>query len=157
MKNGGKGLDRKEYMSDYYIRNKAKIAARKKAKYDADPELRRRIIEASKISRQRKSASRTVNGQLIRVYTVLIGGRTVSAYSVKKLAESLGKSIWWLNAQIMNGNIPVTPFCTPRGFRLYTQSMIDTVVDVLKDKCLTNRQAYDKIVENWSLGGIYEN
>ena len=154
--------DRSDYQSEYYEKNKDKLADKAASRYKDDPEYRQRAIEVSRKHRAKKKKERDkirAAGELPKrkpttskpVY-VDIGGEQVLVHRIAVLAKRIGRSVDALNKWISNGSVPQTPFRTRRGDRLYTDGMILVVKFAVQAKGIVghNKEVYDEIVNGWA-------
>lgn len=66
-------------------------------------------------------------------YIKLPNGETLQVFTIKRFAESIGRSQLTIRRWEKLGIIPNTFFVSDRGFRMYSQEQIDAVVDALKE------------------------
>ncbi len=120
------------------------ILGKRKQKYDSDPEYReaqrKRAREyARKRQAEKQAASTDMPVTKIRrprrpQWVQLVGGEKVKMYTVGTLAQALGKTTQTISSWERKGYVPESPFRARGDVRLYSQEMIEVVVETLKGR-----------------------
>jgi hypothetical protein len=118
--------DRKDYNKTYYQKKKDDILAAKRRRYNEDPDYREKMKKAARDQRKKRSGSTGSGPTMIEVGTV-----SSQAHSVSVLAERIGKSVSTINHWQRVNTLPMTPYYSGGGHRLYTDSMITVVQQAL--------------------------
>jgi len=143
--------DRSEYHKKYYQRNKEKILARRKQRYEDNPEREKRYM------REYRKRQRRDRPPITR--KIEIGGVTAFVYTVGEMAKKIDRSVSTVNNWERSGTMPETPFCTEGGYRLYTDGMVSVIREALAHKPRPTKgdeEFYDMVKEGWSTLGIFQ-
>jgi len=122
--------NRPGYFDEYYANNKEKVNSERRRKYAGDPEYRARVLKASRDyrKRQRDDEDRVRLPRYQTPTTREAGdGGKVQLFSVGAFAAYLGRSVQAINHWEKSEILPPTPYRDERGFRYYTQDMMETV------------------------------
>jgi len=162
-----KPQDRTEYQKDYYLRNKEKIAQRKKYRYENDPAVRQQLKESSEVYRAKKRAEYDkllAEGKIVHNYPrgprpavkVAVNGVDRDGHTITILASRIDRSVETLNNWQKIGTLPMTPYRSPRGDRLYTDAMILAVKMAVQSFGLVGKSPVvcDKITNAWINLGV---
>jgi hypothetical protein len=126
--------DRSEYQRKYYEENCESLSERRKRLYQEDPEYRQAILERVaeyRANKRQERAKLRAAGKLPPSHPrgprppmkVVVNGVSTIAYTVGRMAVELNCSKDVLNYWTRIGILPKTPYRSPRGDRLYTESM----------------------------------
>lgn len=122
--------NRPGYFDEYYEKNKDKVNAERRRKYNEDPEYRDRVLQASRDYRRRQRDDED-RVRLPRYQTPVIkeagDGGKVQLFSVGAFASYLGRSVQAINHWEKSDILPPTPYRDGRGFRYYTKDMMEVV------------------------------
>jgi hypothetical protein len=161
---------RSAYFKSYYDSNKAKLAKKRKEKYDSDPDYRAKIRQYSVARQERKKAefARLVELGLAvvpekvhrkrgpRTYTVEVNGEQHSAYAIAEVAKKINRSKFVLISWIQKGIIPPSPIKTKKGYNLYTDCMIGAIEKAVygKKPIFVKDQIDKDILSYWKDCGV---
>jgi hypothetical protein len=120
------GGNRAEYNRKYYQKKKADILARKRDRYNNDPEYREKMKKAAREQRRKRRGDTPKTPPVIEV-----GDIRERAHPVSTLAERINKSVSTINHWQRVKILPMTPFYSGGGHRLYTDSMITVIEQAL--------------------------
>jgi DNA-binding transcriptional MerR regulator len=133
--------------AEWYKLNGKRLNEQRKARYHSDPVHRKHVLDANQESRERRRTAtqsdpkkRVPRSRLPRrgkTTTGLVNGKTETLYTIGALAEELGCSIQALRLWESQGIIPETPLrsdALPKGARLYTREMVESLRASLKLK-----------------------
>lgn len=129
--------NRPGYFEEYYGKNKDKVNAERRRKYQADSGYRERVLRASRDyrKRQRDDEDRV---RLPRYQTPIAkeagDGGTLQLFSVGAFAAYLGRSVQAINHWEKADVLPPTPYRDERGFRYYTREMMEIVREAVGSK-----------------------
>jgi DNA-binding transcriptional regulator YiaG len=133
----------KEYFKRYYQEHKAEIAAKKKERYQTDPEYRAAIQERKRQTRLRRKREREAKKAKAKkkdplapkVFSVQIGGhdRELSMYSSTQLARMLGRSVQTIRLWEREGILPKAVYRCNNNNRLYTEFQVKMLVAAMFD------------------------
>jgi len=159
--------DRSAYQKAYYESKRQELSAKRKSRYRSDPEARRKAIENARAYRIKKKAERDrliKEGKIEPKYAtgprlpvdVEVDGRLVPAYTITTVSKRVKRSVAALNAWSNSKMMPLTPFRSPRGDRLYTDGMIMVIKMAVQSRGLVRKSdgLYGEIVEGWKEIGI---
>ena len=121
------------HTKEYYEKNRDHILAKRRERYQNDPDYRKRALERARKYREQKRAEK---GSFDNA--VLIDGVKVPAVSAAEVEKQLGLSDGKLKAYQKEGRIPKAFVSHP--VRLYTQNQI-TLIKELSDFLAENRSA----------------
>lgn len=127
------------YFQNWYAKNRERLNAERRHRYQTDPEYRRKAIAVSARYRSKKEHVRKPPIQLVRV----VNGVPVPVFSAMETAQQIGRSAQSIRKWERRGWIPAPIF--PGRRRLYTAgqiSLIQRLADVLED-CV-GRHSADK-------------
>lgn len=167
-----KPADRSEYQRDYYARNRERIAARKKKRYEEDPEYRRKIRESGSVYSEKQKARRDklcADGDIDskssvgkkkyvrlpkrKIYVTVNGAKRI-ARSTSDLADSISRTVATVYSWVRNGTLPRTPFMESNR-ALYTDAMILVVKMAVQahGEVRDSKAVYNRVRNSWlSLG-----
>jgi len=140
-----------ERAKQYYQANKAAIAAKRKARYDSDPEYRTAGLSASQRSRAaRREATKEFRAMRVKRFRGPISGITadgtpITLKSVGEMAVYVGRTIQSITHWHQRGIIPETPYRDSRGSRFYTVAMMD----VVKEEIAWKRRLFPPDPDMW--------
>lgn len=143
--------DRTEYNRSYYERNREKILQRKRERYANDDAYREKVKQSSASRRKPEKQKKTP-------MRIEVGGFTAYVYTVRLLAERVGKSVSAVNYWQKTGTLPETPFVNGQGHRLYTDGMIATVEEAVIrwPRPPAGDEVFRKFVlDGWSKLGVF--
>ena len=140
-----------EYNRNYYAHRKKQIAARKKQRYDHDPEYKAQILatrvqqrESEKKARHREAAKRIPSRQKPgkRMKVTLGDGRQVVSVmlSIGKAAYIIGIATTTLRKWEGEGIIPDAKFRTQGGHRLYSTAQAEAMGEIYTRYSSTGRR-----------------
>jgi hypothetical protein len=133
--------------SDWYEKNKGTLAARRKDRYESDPEYRDRVLEQNRKHRDKKRKEEAKKPKpKVRIprhrkpitVMVLINGAPTpkELVHIGAFSRAIGKSIPTVHQWERNGLLPKTPLYmngTSKRERLFTAEMINVVkVEIAK-------------------------
>lgn len=154
--------DRSEYYGEWYQKNRDSVLSKRRDKYANDPEHAKRQREAARRYRQEVKTGKRVPGETGSSrgpVMVNVGGEHVEAFTVRYLADGIGRSVQTVNHWTKNGIFPDTPLKTPGGHRLYTEDMIDVVRTAVESRIEIprNDESFKKeIADGWRELGVYD-
>jgi hypothetical protein len=128
------GRDRSEYQKQYYRDKREVLSQERKRRYREDPAYREAILDRVndyRTNRRDERAALRAAGKLPPSHPrgpraplkVVVNGVSTIAYTVGRMAVELNRSKDVINYWTRIGLLPPTPFRSPRGDRLYTESM----------------------------------
>jgi len=155
--------DRTEYFQNWYENNREDLLAKRREKYASDQKHAEKCRKrARRYRREVRNGQRVAPevGQARSPIQVQIRGGVEDAWTIPWLAEGIDRSVQTINYWTKNGLFPDTPIKTPGGHRLYTESMIEAVKEVLgqRDGGLVSRDDRDfhrQIKTRWKKLGVY--
>ena len=136
---------RYEYMKDYYSKNKEKILARRKERYQNDPVYRAKVNENRRKNAAKKRAVKR-NSVSYEEYTIDRGKdmRIVSPcgtkshvckmYTLGMIADMSGIPKTQIYSWVNKKRIPMSHYTTPKGWRLYTAYEAKIISNFIKRK-----------------------
>jgi hypothetical protein len=147
------------YYEEWYEKNKDELAARRKERYESDPEYRQRVLGASAAYRERQrsiSRVRVPRHQKPRLFR--LGDQMVPLFSIGAFAGYVNRAIQSINHWEKNGLLPRTPYRVgKRGFRYYSAGMMEVVRQVVGNKKRlfpVDAKMYSRILEGWQVIGV---
>jgi len=151
-----------DYYQRYYDANKNKLNDARRRRYERDSAYRQKVLEWSQNYREKKRDEREpAEPRAPRFETPLEGklrgNASIKLYSVGYVSKALGRSIQSLTHWERKGIIPPTPFKDARGFRYYTEPMIESIKSAT---CARRRQfpvdprVMKRILQEWKAQGI---
>jgi len=163
--------DRKAYFENYYQEKKGELLQRRNERYKSDPEYREKAKERARAWRAKKKQQRDEEREKLRAegklenegkrprkpVLVIVGGRTLTAYPMKIVAEKLDRSVGAINYWSKIGLLPHTPIRTKGGNRLYTEGMILVMQMAISRRgriSKTDTTFRDEIIAGWEELGI---
>ena len=163
--------DRSEYQKNYYLSHKGERSVKRKERYHADAEYRKKCIEQSRRSAKRRAEKLKMDreagivpmpkksGVRYPVDVYFMGG-VVKAYSVSQLADYIGRNKNSVKNWIKDGVIPETPLRHHGRVRLYTEPMMNAVKFVFarygRIKGKNRNEICDDIISSWKQLGIFD-
>jgi DNA-binding transcriptional regulator YiaG len=133
----------KKYFQQYYLDHKEKIAAKKKERYQKDPEYRAAIqdrnrkVRALKKKRRedRKKKASKKDPRRPKKFSVHIGGleRELSMYSSTQFARMVGRSVQTIRLWEREGILPKAVYRCNNNNRLYTEFQVKMLVAAMFD------------------------
>lgn len=136
----------KDYFRGWYALNRDYIAAKRKKRYQTDPEYRQKCLEATRkyaaerAERRRLARLARAHDPTPMVRDLTPVGRTVTirtpegknvkvlVYRVGEIQRRLQRSRASITNWLKLGILPQARYMTPTGFRLYTQHEIECIV-----------------------------
>lgn len=153
--------DRSEYYKRYYEDKKGDINARRKQRYDEDPDYRDRVLAASQKYREAQRVDNPRPRIKIPKYAQPLvkttpDGGEVRLFSVGACARALKRSVQSISHWESKGVLPSTPYRDGRGHRYYTYEMITAIRDVIGDRSrVLERYGFlETIQERWEELGV---
>lgn len=148
--------DRSEYYQSWYAANRSGIREARRKRYASDSGYAEECRARSRAYRDAQRKSREDNG-----WHVEVDGKPHEAFTVRRLADALGRSIQTLNYWHRYGILPETPLRTPgkSRVRLYTEGMIKVVVSASRKRDSVARSDLKfggEIRRGWSGLGVYK-
>ena len=152
-------VDRSAYFQEWYAANKSNVRASRRDRYASDPEY---AEECRKRAREYREGLRTSGKRPeVRVarapVMVTVAGRELKGWTVRRLAEGIGRSVSTVNHWQRHGILPETPLRTAGGVRLYTDPMIRVVKRALRNRSVVTREDLKfcgEIRRGWSDIGV---
>lgn len=158
-----------EYYEGYYEEHKDDIAAKRKERYEKDPEYRKKVRERSRKYRERqrqaRPRARIPKHSKSKTYKTGDGGE-VELFSVGSFALGVGRSVQCINHWEREGILPKTPYRqkqgsddNPRWFRFFTREMALAVRKVVGEKGrleppIIPSKIRKKIERRWKKSGV---
>lgn len=158
---------KKEYLREYYRKNKELLAEKKRDRYQNDPEYRKSSSERSKKyakAKREKYLEQVRLGIIIpdkknRQYYAEVRGEKLLAYNRETIAKRTCKSYGEIRLLQSKGFIPRSPFNGTQSCMVYTDGMIDvirTVLDRYKRFEMKHKTVIrTAIINGWSEIGVY--
>jgi len=131
--------DEREYQARYYLEHREEISARKKARYQADPEYREnaksRVLKRyGRIMDERRAAGLAPGKRgLAKPRTVMIDGRETTVHGVGELLKRAEVGIQSLNQWEDRGILPPPTIVGKGGYRWYTEDHIARVARAVRE------------------------
>lgn len=155
---------RKEYYSDWYQANKARISDKRKIAYQGDPDYREKVLSQSAEHRERQRSAPRVKvprHQVPKRYKTGDGGEVV-LFSIGFFAMFISRSVQSINEWEKDDKrpaiLPKTPYIQgSRKFRFYTQAMMESVKELVGTKRRLypiDPEMFTKIETAWSESGV---
>lgn len=157
--------DQKAYFKGWYEKNAEELAAKRKARYESDPEYAERAKERTRLGKMAKrlerQKERLKTGAPLRVAgggprkpvpVVMPSGKVVQGYTVGEVARRLGKSYHTLKKWRQIGVLPASPLKTDMGHGLYTEAMIDVLKSAVAkriDVSVSDKSFTEEVVAGW--------
>ena len=148
--------DRSAYYQSWYATNRSGIREARRKRYASDPGYAEECRARSRAYRETQRQAREDKG-----WRVEMDGKQREAFTVRKLADGLGRSIQTINYWHRHGILPETPLRTPgkSRVRLYTEGMIKVVVSASRKRDSVARSDLKfggEIRRGWSGLGAYQ-
>ncbi len=147
------------YYDEWYDENKNELLDKRRGKYASDPDYAQKCREAAKEYRRRKKSGEiSPSKRKQRSTTVVVGGRSLNAWTISKLAEKVGRSVPTINHWSKHGLMPETPIKAAGGNRLYTDEMITVVKRAIQRRGEVSKKdtTFKKeILEGWEKVGVF--
>lgn len=126
----------------WYDTHKSAFNAARRRKYQEDPKYRKRVLEVSRVSKERlrkeRLSERKREAGAIKINPPKRGWREIPSedgkmfLSLGAVSKLVGRAPESLRNWERNGIIPETPNRTPRGMRLYTPTQVLEIRERLK-------------------------
>lgn len=148
------------YFKSWYDENKDELAAKRKQRYEDDPEYRQQVVDQSRKYRKgNRDAPRVrLPRHQVPKEHALPDGSVIKLYSVGAFALYVRRSVQSINHWQREGLLPMTPYrAGKRGFRLYTKEMMDVVREIVGDKRRifpVDPNMGSRIKESWAGVGV---
>lgn len=133
----------KKYFRQYYLDHKKEIAAKKKERYQNDPEYRAAIQDRNRKVRAFKKKKREEQKKKVekkdpmkpKKFSVRIGGyeRELSMYSSTQLAKMMGRSVQTIRLWERDEVLPKAIYRCNNNNRLYTEFQVKMLVAAMFD------------------------
>lgn len=151
----------RDYQRDYYQANREALLAKRRERYNNDPEYRAKILATTRKHGNGDEVVAT-RGRPLRQRLpkrMTIGGKPVWMYGIYFLAQKTGRSLPTINSWEHKGILPRTPYVSDGGHRMYTAEQIEAVAKVVGTRRmarLPNRDndLYDEVAVMWRKLGI---
>jgi len=154
----GGGVVSDEYYQKWYAENREKVLQKRRERYKNDPDYAERVrANARESSKNRKNIPKTGIKKERRPVLVEWNGKQVTGYSISHLAKRCHKTVGTIRHWIRNCTIPETPIKTEAGHRLYTESMIMVVAQVVASQervPIGCQSTHEKVKSGWEKYGI---
>ena len=131
------------YQKSYYLKNKKRLAARKKARYENETKLRERLkgkaLDRYRELRKKELAKRQKNGWkpkkrgLNRPKTMQFEGRSVIVHSPRAFADLLGITVQSLTKWEEDGILPPPFHRDEKNHRWYPGDRMARIAAIVKD------------------------
>lgn len=137
----------KAYNREYYLKHKDKLNARKKERYENDPEYRDGILRRSQA---RQDAVRAGMSKHLSFTVKHIDGQPF--YSLSYVKAVINRSADWIREWEARGFIPHPTKKDGRGWRLYSQNQLEILSEAVvkyDSKEWTRDQLKEFLFANW--------
>ena len=133
-----------DYFQEWYDDNRDDLNERRRARYAADPEYRKKVQkwnqdararrrkEAAREDREAKRAVKIKTAGAWKTVEVEVDGVMVRMFTIGALARAIGKGISTIRVWERNGTLPETPYRSKKGDRLYTLEMVESIQKALR-------------------------
>jgi hypothetical protein len=154
--------NRDGYFREWYEENRGDLLAKRRSRYNSDPDYAEKCREASRLYRQKKKTQKAENGvsssdgEIVRERRpvhLMINGTSYNGWTIGHLARRLNRSVPTINHWSKHGLLPDTPLKTESGDRLYTDAMIFVVKKALLSRGRITKDDFsfrDEIVGGWN-------
>lgn len=157
---------------DWYSAHAKELSERRRARYESDPEYKKKILEQNRLYREKKAREDSARPKpMIRVPKrrkpvigiVPINGKQtpVQLVHIGAFARAIQRSVPTIHQWERNGLLPRTPFFVDsknKQERLYTSDMIGVVKKAVESRngtvSVSDGSFHVEIVSGWSSAGI---
>jgi DNA-binding transcriptional MerR regulator len=132
--------------TQWYEQNAPSFNAKRRSRYETDPEYRAKVLEMNRKNREKRQAERAKEDKARKKAVKVVaspawkefegeaaGGETSNYVTIGAVAKAIRRSTQSVRLWEKQGLIPETPYRNQRGDRLYTPQMVLEILNKVKD------------------------